>query len=70
MYVNSCINKCMNNGMYKMYEIFVLINVWRSCINKMYEGVVFINVCILVLINVWRNCINRCIKKRDIKESL
>ena len=36
MYVNSCINKryevivlikCMNNGMYKMYEIFVLINV-------------------------------------------
>ena len=40
MYVNSCINKCMNNGMYKMYEIFVLINVWRSCINKcMYIGI-------------------------------
>ena len=40
MYVNSCINKCMNNGMYKMYEIIVLINVWRSCINKcMYIGI-------------------------------
>ena len=36
----SCINKCMNNGMYKMYEIFVLINVWRSCIYKcMYIGI-------------------------------
>ena len=50
MYVNSCINKCMNNGMYKMYEIIVLINVWRSCIykcmyigiNKRYEEVVLI----------------------------
>ena len=51
MYVNSCINKCMNNGMYKMYEIFVLINVWSNCINKMYVKV--------VLINVWSNYINK-----------